>query len=133
MRGRRFGGSSLSEMNVVPLVDVVLVLLVIFMLTAQAMEVGLDIKVPETVVVQNTIQDLPVIQMNSSGKIYLGDKPINVHDIAGMVAKQYKDAKAVYLRADAKTPWEQVANVIAILGKAGLAVNVVTKPSENTK
>jgi len=134
MRGRRAaGGSSLSEMNVVPLVDVVLVLLIIFMLTAQAMEVGLDIKVPETVEVQNTVQDLPVVEMTSTGKIYLGDKPINVHDIPGEIARRYKGATAVYLRADGKVPWEQIANVMAILGKAKLAVNVVTKPSENTK
>lgn len=134
MRGRRgAGGSSLSEMNVVPLVDVVLVLLIIFMLTAQAMEVGLDIKVPETVEVHDTTHDLPVVQMTSSGKIYLGDKPINVHDIPGEIARRYKSANAVYLRADRQTPWEQVANVMAILGKAGLGVNAVTKPSENTK
>src|SRR5579864_2273092 len=126
MRGRRAaGGSSLSEMNVVPLVDVVLVLLIIFMLTAQAMEVGLDIKVPETVEVQNTVQDLPVVEMTSTGKIYLGDKPINVHDIPGEIARRYKGATAVYLRADGKVPWEQIHGGGALIPSRNFAWDIV--------
>ncbi|MBV9085414.1 MAG: biopolymer transporter ExbD, partial [Acidobacteriaceae bacterium] len=64
-RGRRFGGpSSMSEINVVPLVDVVLVLLVIFMITANVMEFGLDIQVPRVRRVQNTSEDLPVVSIS---------------------------------------------------------------------
>src|SRR6202142_4764368 len=81
---RRFGASNaaLSEMNVVPLVDVVLVLLIIFMLTAHVMEFGLEINVPEVKQVKDTNEDLPVISITRNGKIYLNEKLININEIA---------------------------------------------------
>ena len=82
-RGRRFGGpAAMSEINIVPLVDVVLVLLIIFMITANVMEFGLDIKVPQSSRVQNTAQDLPVVSITKDGESFLNDKPINIHELA---------------------------------------------------
>src|ERR1035437_2717291 len=105
LRGRRFGGGlgTLSEMNVVPMVDVVLVLLIIFMLTAQAMEFGLEIKVPEVIQVKDTSEDLPVINITRDGKIMLGDRPVGIHAMADEIARRHKGAKAVYVRADRET------------------------------
>src|SRR6266446_5138953 len=103
MRGRRrFGASNgtLSEMNVVPLVDVVLVLLIIFMLTAHVMEFGLEIKVPEVKSVQDTAEELPVISITRDGRTFLNEKPININLIAGQVARQFKNSKSVYVMAD---------------------------------
>ena len=82
---RRFGGSNgtLSEINIVPLVDVVLVLLIIFMLTAQAMEFGLQIDVPQVRQVQDTAEDLPVIQISRTAKLSLNGKPININSYSG--------------------------------------------------
>ena len=74
--GRRVGDShAVSEINVVPLVDVVLVLLIIFMITANVMEFGLDIKVPEVRRVQNTAQALPVVSISKSGESFLNEPP----------------------------------------------------------
>ena len=71
-RGRRFGSpATMSEINIVPLVDVVLVLLIIFMITANVMEFGLDIQVPQVRRVQNTAQDLPVVSITKNGTSYL--------------------------------------------------------------
>ncbi len=82
-RGRRFGSpAALSEINIVPLVDVVLVLLVIFMITANVMEFGLDIKVPTVKRVQNTAQDLPVVSITKSGESFLNEKPVNINLLA---------------------------------------------------
>jgi biopolymer transport protein TolR len=135
MRGRRFGGSTLSEINVVPLVDVVLVLLIIFMLTAQAMEYGLDIQVPETKSAPTeSNQDLPVVQLSRSGKIYLSDKPVNNINLLGAeIGKRYKDAKAVYFRIDKEAKWDLIANIVATLGDAHYEVKMVTKQFENLK
>lgn len=136
MRGRRFGGaggSTLSEMNVVPLVDVVLVLLIIFMLTAQAMEFGLDIHVPQVKQTRDTAETLPVINIQRSGLIYLGDKPVNINDMASEVARRYKGAQSVYVRADANTVYEPIASVISALDEAKLGVKLVTKPIESKK
>ena len=133
--GRSASGGTLSEINVVPLVDVVLVLLIIFMLTAQAMEFGLDVQVPE---VKNapskSLDDLPVVQLSRSGKLYLTDKPVNNINLLGAeIEKRYKGAKAVYLRADKEAKWELIANVFATLGDAHYEVKAVTRQFENLK
>lgn len=132
--GRRFGGGTLSEINVVPLVDVVLVLLIIFMLTAQAMEFGLDIQVPEVKTTQKTAEDLPLVSLSRGGKLYLSDQPVNNINLLGdQIAKRYKNAKAVYVRADKEDRWELLANVISILNDAHYEVKMVTKQFENRK
>src|SRR5882724_12177589 len=102
-RGRFRGVSSLSEINVVPLVDVVLVLLIIFMLTAHVMEFGLEVEVPKVKQVREDVQDLPVINLDQTGAYYLNDKPVNIHEMAATIRQRYKKAKAVYLRADRRT------------------------------
>ncbi len=134
LRGRRFGGGmgTLSEMNVVPLVDVVLVLLIIFMLTAQAMEFGLDIQVPQVKhVPDKSVEDLPVISITRGGKLYLGDKPLNnINTIGDEIRRRYKNPKAVYVQADATAMVEQFANVTSELGHAGFEVKFVTKMME---
>jgi biopolymer transport protein ExbD/biopolymer transport protein TolR len=130
--GRRFGGpSAMSEINVVPLVDVVLVLLIIFMITANVMEFGLDIKVPEVTRVQNTAQDLPVISITKNGESYLNDKPININSLAEGIHQRYRTATAVYVRADKETPWDQIAQIIAALGEAKYEVRMVTAPIDS--
>src|SRR5580692_9451758 len=115
--GRRRGGVSvgtLSEMNVVPLVDVVLVLLIIFMLTAHAMESGLDIEVPQVKEVTETTEDLPRVQITKSAKLYLDDKPVsNINLLASEIGKRFKDKKAVYLEVDKRVTFEMVATVLS--------------------
>jgi biopolymer transport protein ExbD/biopolymer transport protein TolR len=130
--GRRFGGPpAMSEINIVPLVDVVLVLLIIFMITANVMEFGLDIKVPEVTRVQNTAQDLPVISITKNGESYLNDKPININSLSEGIHQRYRTATAVYVRADKETPWDQIAQIIAALGEAKYEVRMVTAPIDS--
>jgi biopolymer transport protein ExbD len=128
-RGRRFGGpSAMSDINVVPLVDVVLVLLVIFMITANVMEFGLDIQVPQVRRVQNTAQDLPVVSITKNGESFLNDKPVNIHVLGDAVRQRFRGATAVYVRADKETPWDAIAQIIAELGEAKFEVKMVTAP-----
>jgi len=130
--GRRFGGpSAMSEINIVPLVDVVLVLLIIFMITANVMEFGLDIKVPQVTRVQNTAQDLPVISITKNGESYLNDKPININALSEGIHQRYKTATAVYVRADKETPWDPIAQIVAALGDAKFEVRMVTAPIDS--
>ncbi len=130
---RRFGAGNgtLSEINVVPLVDVVLVLLIIFMLTAHVMEFGVEINVPEVKEVKDTNEELPVISISRNGKLYLNERPVNINQIASEVPKRFKNAKSVYLRADKATIYDPIAQVISTLDQAHLAVKLVTKPQEN--
>ena len=132
-RGRRYGGSTLSEMNVVPLVDVVLVLLIIFMLTAQAMQFGLEIEVPKVKTEKASAQDLNVVNITKTGELYFNDKPVNINQLVGMV-KTNKKAKenVVYIRGDKATPYEVVIKVVAELTDAKIAVRLVTQTDDSS-
>ena len=134
--GRRRAGSSngtLSEINIIPLVDVVLVLLIIFMLTAHVMEFGLEIKVPEVKQeVKNSTDDLPVISVTRDAKIFLNERPVNLNQIPEEIKKRFKKGDSVYLMADASTVWDPIVQVISTLNKAGIQIKVVAKPQEST-
>ena len=128
---RRFSGSgALSEINIVPLVDVVLVLLIIFMLTAHVMEFGLEISVPEVKQVKDTAEELPVVSVTRSGRIYLNETPVNINQISSEIRKRFKNSKSVYVMADKATVYDPIAQVISTLDEAKLAVKLVTKPQE---
>ncbi len=125
---------TLSEMNVVPLVDVVLVLLIIFMLTAHAMESGLDIEVPQVKQVTETTEDLPRVQVTRSGKLYLNDQPgSNINLLGAEIAKRFKDQKKVYVEGDKRGQVDQFVQVLNVLGVAHFDVKVVTIQEELQK
>jgi biopolymer transport protein ExbD len=132
-RGRLRGGSALSEINVTPFVDVLLVLLIIFMLTAHVMESGIEIDVPAVKSTKDTTKDLPIVDITKTGDLYLGGTGINIHEIAGSVRKRYAGSPTVYVRADKQTPFDIVAQVLAELGAAKIGVSVVTKPEDSTR
>jgi biopolymer transport protein ExbD len=132
-RGRFRGGTNaLAEINIVPLVDVVLVLLIIFMLTAHVMEFGLQIEVPKVKPVKENVQELPVVSISKEGTTYLNDKTVNINLLADEIHKRFHNASSVYLRADSHTPFDPIAQVIATLGQAKLAVNIVTQPEDQS-
>jgi biopolymer transport protein ExbD/biopolymer transport protein TolR len=129
--GRRSRGlPAMAEINVTPFVDVALVLLIIFMITAHVMESGIEIDVPKTRTVQSSTKELPVIQMTKDANVYLGNKPINVNQLVDEIHKQYPGQQAVYLRADKETPWAPIAYVLGELGNAKLAPSIVTQPDD---
>jgi len=130
--GRRFAGpTAMSEINIVPLVDVVLVLLIIFMITANVMEFGLDIKVPQVRRTQNTAQDLPVVSISKTGESFLNEKAVNINLLAQGIHQRFHSATAVYVRADKETPWDPIAQVVAELGEAKFEVRMVTAPIDS--
>ncbi|MCC7339575.1 MAG: biopolymer transporter ExbD [Bryobacterales bacterium] len=126
-RRRRMNGA-ISEMNVVPLVDVVLVLLIIFMLTAHVMEFGLEVEVPRVRTVRNTSEELPVVTLTKEGEVYLSEKPVNINQLVAAIKAKYPGQQGVYVRADKNVIWEPMANVISVLGDGKLAVRMVTQP-----
>ena len=72
-------GTSLSEINMVPFIDVVLVLLIIFMITAPILQSGIDVDVPKTKTVKELTEARMVVTIDRSQRVYLNDKPVNVH------------------------------------------------------
>jgi biopolymer transport protein ExbD len=129
-RRSRSRGGAISEINVTPFVDVVLVLLIIFMLTAHVMEFGIEVDVPKVRQVKETAKELPVVNITREGALYLNEKMVNINDLPEAIRKQYGESQAVYLRADKNTIWEPIAQVMSELGEAKLAVNVVTQPED---
>lgn len=133
-RSRFRGTGQLSDINVVPLVDVVLVLLIIFMITAQAMEFGLEIDVPKVRQSERSAEDLPVVSVTRAGEVYLADKPVNINALADEIRRKYGDrGKAAYIRGDKAVNWDAVAQVISALGDAKIEARVVTKAEENLR
>jgi biopolymer transport protein ExbD len=129
--GRRSFGAPMAEINIIPLVDVVLVLLIIFMLTAHVMEFGLEINVPKTDAGRQSADNLPVVSLDKGGDIYIGDKPAkNIATLVEEVRKRYPGVKAVYVRADKNTTVDPLFKTIAKLGAGKLEVRLVTQPDD---
>jgi biopolymer transport protein ExbD len=128
---RRTYSGAISEINVTPFVDVMLVLLIIFMLTAHVMEFGIQIDVPKVSEVKESAQELPVVNLNRQADLFLNEKPIRLVELADAIHQRFGQSKAVYLRADRQTPWEQVAQVAAALGAAKFQINMVTQPDDS--
>jgi biopolymer transport protein ExbD len=130
-RSRFRGTGTLSEINVVPLVDVVLVLLIIFMLTAHVMEFGLEVEVPKVKQVRNTAEELPVVTITRNGETYLLEKPVNINVLGDAIRERFPQTKGVYVKADKNTVWDPIAQVISKLGESKLDVRVVTQPEDD--
>jgi biopolymer transport protein ExbD len=129
---RRRGGGTLSEINVTPFVDVVLVLLIIFMLTAHVMEYGIEVDVPHVEYVQSTTQDMPVVTIDKTGDYTLANGVrVNIHLLVDEIHRRYPKAKGVYVRADKETIWDPIAQVTAELGQGKFQVYMVTQPIES--
>jgi biopolymer transport protein ExbD len=123
----------LAEMNVVPLVDVVLVLLIIFMVTASVMEFGLNIDVPKVKQVRDTAEEHPVIGVARNGTTYLNDTAVNLNNVGREVKRRFQGQDTVYVRADKNLSWGNLALVISALDEAGLKQKLVTKPEDRSK
>jgi biopolymer transport protein ExbD len=131
-RSRFRGMNSLAEMNIVPLVDVVMVLLVIFMLTAHVMEFGMEVDVPKVNQVRDTARELPVITITKEGYLFLNDKEININEVGAAVKQRFGNVTGVYVRADKDAIWDVMAQVVSALNQAKIQINVVTQPVDET-
>jgi len=128
---RRASAGMLSEINVTPFVDVMLVLLIIFMLTAHVMEFGIQVDVPKTRAVADSAKELPVVNITKDGTLYLNEKEVDINALPAEIQRRFSGATAVYLRADKETVWEPIAQVMSELGAAKLQVNAVTQPEDS--
>jgi biopolymer transport protein TolR len=122
--------TSLSEINMVPFIDVVLVLLIIFMITAPILQSGIEVDVPKTHTVKELTEQHVVVTIDKAQRIYLGDDPVNIHQLADKIRKQLKKPQdVVYLRADETVPFGAFATVIDSLRQSGIAnISIVTQP-----
>lgn len=128
---QRETGTSLSEINMVPFIDVVLVLLIIFMITAPVLQSGINVDVPKTKTVKELTQVRMVVTIDRGQRVYLDDKPINIHELGQQILAKAHGAKvrAVYVRCDQTVPFGSWATVVDALRQAGIQnISVVTQP-----
>ena len=129
----RGGGGSIAQINVTPLVDVMLVLLVIFMVTAPIIQQGVTVDLPKTRAAGlNSQEDPLVVGLKKDGSIYLNDTPIGLPDLRGKLAAIGKASpnRALLLRADRNVPYGDVVGVIAAIKEAGIdKLGMVTEPA----
>ncbi|MFN8640752.1 MAG: protein TolR [Candidatus Binatia bacterium] len=114
---------ALSQINVTPLVDVMLVLLVIFMVTAPILQQGVEVNLPQVRAGALTGDEVQlVVTVTSAGAVYLNDTAMAAPDLRTKLQAVLREApdRAVYLRADATVPYGEVMRVIASLREAGV-------------
>jgi len=123
--------TSLSEINVTPLVDVMLVLLIIFMVTAPMLQTGINVELPETRNVKEVTQDERIIlSISREGDIYYGSRAINFSEVPDRIKRDAKGPKdAIFLRADGDVKYQTIVSVIDAVRGAGFSeIKLVTKP-----
>ena len=114
----------------VPFIDVVLVLLIIFMITAPILESGIEVNVPKTHTVKEMTLQRLVSSIDNSQISYIGNTPVNIHQLGEKVHQQLKKPDAsVFLRCDEAVPFNIFATVVDTLRQAGISnISIVTQP-----
>ena len=124
--------TALAEINITPLVDVVLVLLLIFMLTAPVLQSGLEVAIPKTRSVNQLTEERMVVTIDKDQNIFLQDKPVNLNELPTRLNLKSSDNKrVVYVRADERVPFGAFASVMDAIKLAGITnISIVTQPLE---
>lgn len=123
--------SSLSEINITPFVDVVLVLLIIFMLTAPIIQSGIEVNVPHTQTVREITQQRLVLTMDRDQNVFLGSDPVKLADLPSILKDKVKDPEhnPIYLRADENVSFGAFAVLMDTVKQSGITnVSIVTQP-----
>ena len=128
-RNRR--SAAMAEINVTPMVDVMLVLLIIFMVAAPLMTVGVPIELPQTQAKQLNTEQKPItISVTNEGAIFLGDNPVTLDDLVTQVAAVAVNGTEdrIYVRGDLAANYGSVMQVMGALSGAGYAkIGLITE------
>lgn len=126
--------SSLADINVTPFVDVVLVLLIIFMITAPILQSGIEVALPKTRTVKAIAEERLVVTIDRGQRIYLGNDPITLRQLRQRLRSEAGPPSAetaVFVRCDEAVPFGVFATVMDTIRQAGIEnISVVTEPLE---
>jgi biopolymer transport protein ExbD/biopolymer transport protein TolR len=126
--------TSLSDINITPLVDVVLVLLIIFMVTAPVLQSGIEVNVPHTRTVKEITEERLVISIDKQQRVFLGNDPVNINSIAQDIRQRVRDPQrqSIFVRADEDVPFGAFATVMDAVKQSGVTnVSIVTQPLQS--
>jgi len=126
--------TSLSDINITPLVDVVLVLLIIFMVTAPVLQSGIEVSVPKTRTVKEITEERLVISVDKQQRVFLGNDTININEIAAKLRQKVRDPQhqSIFIRADENVPFGAFATVMDAVKQSGIVnVSIVTQPLQD--
>ena len=126
-------GTSLSEINVTPFIDVMLVLLVIFMVTAPMMQSGIGVNLPQAETTSAPAEEGLTITITKDRFIHMGDAVINLNLLEKKLQECFygKDKKIVFIQADEELPYGFVVDALDTVYKAGVAsLNLIVEPIE---
>jgi biopolymer transport protein TolR len=129
--GRRIG-TSLAEINIVPLVDVVLVLLLIFMLTAPMMYRGIDVNLPRAAAKPTAVEERLVLTVTKDRTLFLNDRRLAPGGLEGTLRDAFRNRtdKTLYLKADAGLSFGAVVETMDMVRRAGIErLGMVTEPA----
>jgi len=136
-QGARGTHTTLSEINVTPLVDVMLVLLIIFMVVAPKLEKGVSVKLPT--LPANEIQAISIdedliVAIEADGSVHVGDLKVPTDKLATVLAAivEQRNDKAVYLKGDHRVPYGRVVAVMGAVRAAGVTeIGMIAEPQKN--
>ncbi|MBW6485618.1 MAG: protein TolR [Syntrophobacterales bacterium] len=127
----------MAEINVTPLVDVMLVLLVIFMVTAPMLQTGIDVNLPRVKAKSvDVAEEKIVLTINEAREIFINRSPLKLSDLGVKLESIFKQRidREVYLRADRNVPYGFVVEVMAAVRKAGVdKLGMITEPPEERR
>ena len=122
---------ALADINITPLVDVVLVLLIIFMVTAPVLQSGIELSVPKTRTVKQITEERVVISINKEQRVFLGNDAVNINEIGSKLRQKIRDPQhqSIFVRADEDVPFGAFATVMDAVKSSGITnVSIVTQP-----
>ncbi|HJT54406.1 MAG TPA: biopolymer transporter ExbD [Candidatus Angelobacter sp.] len=128
--------TSLSDINITPFVDVVLVLLIIFMVTAPVLQSGIEVNVPKTRTVKQISDERLVISITKGQEVYLNNDHVKLDELGDLLHQKIRDPRgqALYVRADKDVAFGAFATVMSTVQAAGITnISVVTEPLEVKK
>ena len=136
----RRSGARLSEINVTPMVDVMLVLLIIFMATAPLLEQSqsqVNVDLPDVAAAPSSVaEDAIIITMDVNSRLFINDRRVSFKDLRGKLTALFKGRarKEIFLRADRAVPYGEVVKTMAIIRQSGITrLNMVTNPLGRTR